>query len=403
MENRSCDRGAARTLSAVLAAAAAFAVALPVDAQTVKVGYIVTLTGGQAGLGDTIQKATNLYMKLHADDLPAGVKIEPIWRDDTGPNPDLAKRLAQELIVRDQVQFLSGVTWTPNAMAVGAFTKQAKIPTVMSGNGAAAVTRESPYVIKTSFTVWQACYPLGKWAATHGIKIAYTAVTDYAGGYDAEAAFIKGFTEAGGTIAGSVRIPFNTVDYLPFVQRIKDAKPPAVFVFAPGAAAATTYMKAFDDLGVSKAGIKIIGPGDITDDMELQHMGKAVLGVETALYYSDALTNPANKQFIDAWHKEYGADDDPGFFTVNGWDAIAAIYAAVKAQNGKIDPDKTMEILSHWKTSDSPRGPLEIDPETRDVVHNVYMRRVEEVDGKLTNVVFDTIPMVKDPWKEFNK
>jgi branched-chain amino acid transport system substrate-binding protein len=399
MFNSSGDR---RALSVLAPLCAVLALVAPAAAQTVKVGYVVTLTGLQAGLGETIQKATNLYMKLHANELPAGVTIEPIWRDDTGPNPDLAKRLAQELVVRDHVQFLSGITWTPNAMAVAAFTKQSKTPTVMSGNGAPAVTRESPYVIKTSFTVWQACYPLGKWAATHGITGAYTAVADYAGGVDAENAFTKGFTEAGGKILGSVRIPLSTVDYLPYVQRIKDAKPPAVFAFAPGAAAATAYMKAFEDLGVRKAGIKIIGPGDITDDMELQHMGPAVLGVETALYYSAVGTWPADKAFVAAWHKEYGADDTPGFFSVNGWDAIAAIYAAVKAQNGKIDPDKTMAILSHWKNPDSPRGPLEIDPETRDVIHNVYMRRVEMLDGKLANVVFDTIPMVKDPWKEFN-
>jgi branched-chain amino acid transport system substrate-binding protein len=399
VENR-----AARIAYILLALCALFFGVPPgASADAVKVGFVVTLSGGQAGLGETIQKATKLYMKLHPNELPPGLTVEPIFRDDTGPNPDQAKRLAQDLIVRDQVQMLSGITWTPNAMAVAAFTKQAKMPTVMSGNGAPAVTRESPYVIKTSFTVWQACYPLGKWAAANGIKQAYTAVTDYAGGHDAESAFIKGFTEGGGQILGSARIPFNTVDFLPYVQRIKDAKPPAVFVFAPGAAAATTYMKAFDDLGVKQSGIKIIGPGDITDDMELQNMGPAVLGVETALYYSAVAPNPATKAFVTAWHKEYGPDDTPGFFSVNGWDAMAAIYGAVKALNGKMDPEQTMQFLSHWKNPDSPRGPLEIDPETRDVVHNVYMRRVEMVDGKLANVVFDTIPMVKDPWKEFNK
>jgi branched-chain amino acid transport system substrate-binding protein len=373
------------------------------QAQAVKVGFIATLTGGQAGLGETMQKATNLYLKLHKDELPAGVTIETLWRDDTGPNPDQAKRLAQELIVRDHVQMLAGINWTPNAMAVAAFTKQAKIPTVMSGNGAPAATRESPYVIKTSFTVWQACYPLGQWAGTHGIKQAWTVVADYAGGTDAYNAFAKGFAEKGGTIGGSIRIPLNTVDFLPFVQRVKDAKPPAVFVFAPGAAAATAYMKAFDELGVQAAGIKIIGPGDITDDMELQHMGKGVLGIETALFYSAAGDRPANKAFLAAWAKEYGPKDDAGIFTVTAWDEAAAIVDAVKTMHGNMDPDKTMAFLSHWKTSNSPRGPLEIDPETRDVIHNVYMRKVEMVDGRLANVEFDTIPMVKDPWKEFNK
>jgi branched-chain amino acid transport system substrate-binding protein len=394
----------ARTMGRAALLAGSFALAaLPATAQTVKVGAILTLSGPQAGLGETIQKAMNLYVKEHPNELQPGLKIEVIYRDDTGVNADLAKRLAQDLIVRDQVQLLTGITWTPNAMAVGAFVKQAKIPTIMSGNGAPAVTREAPYIIKTSFTLWQSCYPLGKWAATHGIKDAYTAVADYAGGTDAENAFGKGFTEAGGKIVGAVRIPLNTVDYLPYVQRIKDAKPTAAFAFSPGAASATAYMKAFADIGLKEAGIQVIGPGDITDDMELQHMGPSTLGAVTALYYSAAGTWPSNRAFVAAWHKAYGDDDTPGFFSVNGWDAMAAIYAAVNAMNGKMDPDKTMAFLSHWKNPDSPRGPLEIDPETRDVVQNVYMRRTEMVNGKLTNVVFDTIPMVKDPWKEFNK
>jgi branched-chain amino acid transport system substrate-binding protein len=393
-----------RTMTPAALVAASFALAaLPANAQTVKVGAILTLSGPQAGLGETVQKAMNLYVKEHPNELPPGLKVEVIYRDDTGVNADLAKRLAQELIVRDQVQLLTGITWTPNAMAVGAFTAEAKMPTIMSGNGAPAVTRTSPYVIKTSFTLWQSCYPLGKWAAAHGIKDAYMAVADYAGGTDAENAFGKGFTEAGGKIIGDVRIPLNTVDYLPYVQRIKDAHPTAAFAFAPGAAASTAYTKAFADIGLKDAGIQVIGPGDITDDMELQHMGPSTLGVVTALYYSAVGNWPANKAFVDAWHKAYGADDTPGFFSVNGWDAMAAIYAAVKAMNGKMDPVKTMAFLSHWKNPDSPRGPLEIDPETRDVIQNVYMRRTEMVDGKLANVVFDTIPMVKDPWKEFNK
>ena len=212
--------------TALLVACAALA-SWPVVAQTVKVGAILTLSGTQAGLGETIQKGMNLYVKEHPDALPPGVKVEVIYRDDTGVNADLAKRLAQELIVRDQVQMLTGITWTPNAMAVAAFTADAKIPTIMSGNGAPASTRSSPYVVKTSFTVWQSCYPIGQWAAAHGIKDAYTAVADYAGGTDAENAFTKGFTEGGGKIDGSVRIPLNTVDYLPYVQRIKDAKPTA--------------------------------------------------------------------------------------------------------------------------------------------------------------------------------
>jgi branched-chain amino acid transport system substrate-binding protein len=375
------------------------ALAAPVSAETVKVGLILTFSGRDAALADEIDKGINLYTKLHAKDLPQGVAVELVRRDDTGPNPDVAKRLARELILQDKVQILTGGQWTPNAMAVGALTKDAKIPFVVMTAGGSAVTQQSPYVIRTGWTLWQSSYPLGQWAAKNGIKKVYTVVSDFAPGHDAEAGFTRGFTEGGGQIVGSVRVPLNTSDYLPFLQKAKDANPDAVFHFNPGGPQATAFMKAFSDIGIAGSKIKIIGPGDITSDEELPNMGKAALGAITMLHYSPVGDRPANKAFVAAWEKEYGPHFAPTLFAVAGWDGMKAIYDAVIALKGQMDPDKTMEFLSHWKNPDSPRGPVEIDPQTRDLVQNEYIREVKEVNGKPANVEIETVGHFADPWK----
>jgi branched-chain amino acid transport system substrate-binding protein len=389
------------TTTLALGAAAAL-LAAPAGAQTVKVGLILTYSGPQASLGDQIDKGAKLYMKEHAKDLPAGVKVEIVQRDDTGPNPDVAKRLAQELVTREKVNFLAGVVWTPNANAMVPIVTEAKTPFIIMNAAGVNTTVQSPYIIRTSFTLWQSSYPMGQWAAKQGIKKAYTAVTDYAPGHDAEAGFTKGFTANGGEIVGSVRIPLQNPDFVPFVQRIKDAKPEALFIFIPSGKQATAIIKAYGELGLKDAGIKLFGTQDLTTEEELANMGDVPLGVVTAGGYSDFADRPANKAFVAAWHNEYGADSRPNFMSVGGWDGMAAIYAAVKAQNGKIDPDKTMQILSGWKNPDSPRGPISIDPKTRDIVQNEYIRRVEKRGNVLGNVEFDTIEAVKDPYKELN-
>jgi branched-chain amino acid transport system substrate-binding protein len=382
--------------------AAAVLLAAPAGAQTVKVGLILTYSGPQASLGDQIDKGAKLYMKEHAKDLPPGVKIEIVQRDDTGPNPDVAKRLAQELVTREKVNFLAGVVWTPNANAMVPIVTEAKTPFVIMNAAGVNTTVQSPYIVRTSFTLWHSSYPMGQWAAKQGIKKAYTAVTDYAPGHDAEAGFTKGFTANGGEIVGSVRIPLQNPDFVPFVQRIKDAKPEALFIFIPSGKQATAIIKAYGDLGLKEAGIKLFGTQDLTTEEELANMGDVPLGVVTAGAYSDFADRPANKAFVEAWHKEYGPASRPNFMSVGGWDGMAAIYAAVKTQNGKIDPDKTMQILSNWKDPDSPRGPISIDPKTRDIVQNEYIRRVEKRDNLLGNVEFDKIEAVKDPYKELN-
>ena len=390
----------------VLALGASFALALAAQAgaaETVKVGVILTYSGPAASLGDQIDKGMSLYIKEHEKDLPKDITLELIRRDDTGLNPATAKRLAQELITRDHVNFIAGLIWSPNALAIAPLSAEAKVPTISSNAAAVSLTRLSPYVARVSFTLWQECLPFGQWAATKGgLKKVYIAVSDFAPGHEAADAFTKGFKDAGGQIVDNVAFPVKDPDFVPFLQRVKDAKPDAVFIFVPSGKQATALFKAYDDLGMRAAGIKIIGPQDIVPDEELPNMGQEPLGVITAGTYSNAATRPANKAYVAAWKREYGDKTPPGFMSVGGWDTMAAIFGALKATQGNPDPDKIMAALKGWKNPDSPRGEIMIDPETRDIVQHIYIRRVEKLGDRLANVEFETLPMTKDPWKELN-
>jgi branched-chain amino acid transport system substrate-binding protein len=390
-------------ISVALAICAAFVGTTAASAQTVKLGIVDTYSGPFAAVGELMDRGIRLYVKQHEKDLPPGVKLEIIRRDDTGPNPEVAKRVAQELITRDHVQLLAGTIYTPNALAIAPLATEAKVPFVVMNAGTAVITTKSPYIARVSFTMWQSSCPLGAWAVKNGLKKVFIAVSDYGPGIDAEAAFSKGFSDAGGQIVGSVHMPLQNPDYVPFMQRAKDANPDAVFVFVPGGKDATAIMKTFGDLGLKAAGIKLIGPGDISTDEELANMGDVALGVVTAFHYSAAGDRAANQEFVKAYKAEYGADQEPAFEVVGGYDGMAAIFHVIIEQRGKIDPDKAMALLKGWKDANSPRGPIMIDPDTRDIVQNEYLRRIDKVNGKLANVEFETIPMVKDPWKEINK
>jgi branched-chain amino acid transport system substrate-binding protein len=368
-------------------------------AQTVKIGLINTYSGPLASNGDQIQKSIDLFMKLNESKLPKGVKLEFIKRDDTGINPETAKRLATELVVREKVQLITGVVWTPNAAAIAPVVTEAKVPFVIMNAGTAFLTTLSPYIARTSFTLWQSSYPMGDWAAKK-YKSAYIAVADFGPGHDAQDAFTKSFKAGGGTIVGNVRMPPPTTDFAPYLQRVKDAKPEALFVFVPAGKNATALMKGFGELGLAQAGIKLIGPGDITTDEELPNMGDVPLGVVTMFHYSAAGDRPANKAFVAEYKKAYGPNAWPNFISVGAWDAMQAIFDAVIQQKGNLNPDKTMAILKGWKNPNSPRGPISIDPETRDIIQNEYVREVRKVDGVLANVELETIKAVKDPWKE---
>jgi branched-chain amino acid transport system substrate-binding protein len=387
-----------------LAAFAAFALAAgAASAQTIKIGFITSYSGLNGNLGPYMERAVRLYIKEHQKELPPGVKIELVTRDDTGPNPDKAKQLAQELIVREHVNLLAGVIFTPNALAIAPLATEAKVPFVIMNAGTAVITTKSPYIARTSFTLWQSSYPLGAWASKK-FKTAYTLVSDFGPGWDAEEAFSKAFAAGGGKVLDKVRVPLQNPDWAAYLQRVKDARPGALMVFIPAGKTATAVMKNFADLGLKDAGIKLIGPGDITTEEELPNMGDVALGVTTVFHWSLAGDRPANKAFVAAWKKEYGQNEIPNFLSVGSWDGTAMIFDAIKQQKGRLDPDRTMEIFRHWKDPNSPRGPISIDPETRDIVQPEYLREVRKVNGRLENVELETLSKAeKDPWKELNK
>jgi branched-chain amino acid transport system substrate-binding protein len=394
-----------QNLSRVAVAAGAMLAAIgglsAASAQTIKIGVINSYSGFLAQAGDQMQKGIDLYVKTHEKELPPGVKIELIRRDDAA-TPDTGKRLAQELIARENVQLLMGIVGSPIAAAVAPLTEQAKVPLVITNAAGVAIPRISPYVVRVSFTLWQQAYPLGQWAAKQNWKTAFTAVSDFIPGHDAEGAFTKGWTDAGLKILGSVRFPTSNPDFTPIVQRIKDTKPDVAFIWVPAQEQATSVLKAVRDFGLKQAGVNVISTQDLLPDEQLPLIGDVAIGLVTSGIYSTAADRPANKAFLAAWDREYAGKAIPDFLSVDGWDGISAIFDLIKETKGKFTGDDAIKFLSHWKTDNSPRGPISVDPATRDIIQNVYMRKTEMKDGKLANVEFDTIPNVKDPWKELN-
>lgn len=370
--------------------------------KTVKVGIILTYSGAEASIGEAIDRGAELFLKVHQKTLLPDVDIQLIKRDETGPSPDVARRLAQELLVRDQVQILTGGQWTPNVSAIAPLVTKAGIPYVVMSSGTASTTRLSPNLVRVGFTQWQHSYHLGKWAAANGLTRVFTLVSDYASGVDAEEAFGRGFTEGGGVVAGKIRAPLRSADYVPFLERIRREKPQALYAFNPGGPEATRFIKAYDDLGLAEAGIRLIGPAAIVPDDELKNMGDAALGVISASHYSASADRPANTEFVREWKQAYGDASVPSYFAIGGWDGMAAIVDLIRLQNGDITLQRSQEILRNWSNPNSPRGPVRIDPATRDVIHNIYIRRVEKVGDALQNTEIATIPSVKDPWKELH-
>jgi len=380
--------------AAAVAAIAGLAAVAPANAEdTVKVGLILPMTGGQASTGKQIENAIKLYMQQKGDTV-AGKKVEIILKDDAAI-PDKTKTAAQELIVNDKVNFIAGFGVTPAALAAAPLATQAKIPEVVMAAGTSIITERSPYIVRTSFTLAQSSTIIGDWAVKNGIKKVATLTSDYAPGNDALNFFKEHFTAGGGEVVEEVKTPLANPDFAPFLQRMKDAKPDAIFVFVP-AGQGGNFMKQYAERGLDKAGIKVIGPGDVTDDDLLNNMGDAVLGTVTAHLYSAAHPSPMNKDFVAAYKKAYG--NRPGFMAVSGYDGIHLIYEALKKTNGNTDGTKLVEAMKGQKW-ESPRGPISIDPETRDVVQNIYIRKVEKVEGELYNVEFATFEGVKDPGK----
>lgn len=383
--------------ASALAAGCLLASSVPAQ-EPIRVGMILEMSGPFADIGRQLLNGARAYVKAHGDSV-AGRKIELIVKDTTGASPEIAKRLAQQLIVNDKVDFLAGFGLTPNALAVAPLASEAKKPMIVMNAATSVITTRSLYIARVSFTLPQAAAPLAAWAARNGIKEAYTLVSDYGPGIDAETTFKKAFAAAGGKIVGDVRVPLRNPDFAPFLQRIKDARPAAVFIFLPAGEQPVAFMKGFAERELDKAGIRLIATGDLTEDGTIEAMGDTPLGVVTSHHYSVAHDSPQNRAFLKAWADVAGAGTRPNFMAVGAWDGMAAIYEVARRLNGNIDGDKAMDALKGLKL-DSPRGPISIDPETRDVVQTMYIRRVQKVNGKLYNVEFEQVANVKDPGKE---
>jgi len=381
--------------ASVLALAAASSTAVLAQSDTFKIGLILPMTGQQASTGRQIEAAAKLYMAQHGSTV-AGKKIELIVKDDTSV-PDVTKRLAQELVVNEKVNVLAGFGITPSAFATAPIATQSKTPMVVMAAGTSSITQSSPYIVRTSFTLAQSSVAMADWTTSKGgIKKVVTLVSDYGPGHDAEKFFKDRFIFNGGTIVESLRVPMRNPDFAPFLQKVRDAKPDALFVFVPSGAGAAV-MKQFLERGMDKAGIKLIGPGDITDDDQLNDMGDGALGVVTAHFYSAAHPSAVNKKFVEAF-KKANKGMRPNFMAVGGYDGMRVIYEALKASKGQGGGDGLLAAMK-GQVWESPRGPMFIDAQTRDVVHSIYLRKVEKQGGELYNVEFDAIKDVKDPGK----
>jgi branched-chain amino acid transport system substrate-binding protein len=381
--------------------AAALVAAFPVQAQqTVKIGLVLTLSGQFADAGNQLDNGIKTYMKQHGDTV-AGKKIEIIRKDTGGPAPDVAKRLSQELVVRDKVDILAGYVLTPNAMAAGDVSAEAKKFMVVMNAATSIVITKSPYMIRTSVTLPQVMETFGTWAVTKGgLKQNYSMVTDYGPGHDAETAFTSAFKAAGGTMVGSVRFPVANPDFAAFVQRAKDLAPQSIYIFIPGGAQPAALGKAFAERGIDLNKTRVLGSGETTAEAALKSMGDTALGIITAWHYDYKLDNRLNQAFVKEFNAMHGRN--PDFFSIGGYDGMHAIYETLKKTKGNTDGDAMIAAAKGLKW-DSPRGPMAIDAETRDVVQDVYIRRVQKVGNELVNVPFDKIPAVKDPAGERRK
>lgn len=379
----------------VLAIGASVAAA-PVLAKDLKIGLVLSVSGPFSDYGKQIKNGIDLFMAEHGDTV-AGRKIKLFVKDDTGIAPAVAKRQAQELLIKDKVEILAGFDLTPNALSAAALATEAKVPLVVMNAATSSITEKSPYIVRVSMTLPQSSWAIAQWAHKDNIRSAYIMVADYGPGHDAQTQFKKTFTELGGKIVGEVRTPVNTVDYKPFLERAKDAKPDTLFFFVPPGSSMVALAKEFRNIEMDKLGIKEMGPGDMTDENSLAALGDSALGMITAFHYSDAHDSPENKAFVAAYTKAYPGDR-PNFMSVGGYDGMRLIYEALKKTNGDASGDAFMAAVKGMKW-ESPRGPVQIDPDTRDIIQNEYIRKLERVNGTLQNVEFHTFEAVKDPGK----
>ena len=384
-------------LLALLATSQLMTVASARAEETIKVGLVAAFSGPFADYGKQMEGGIKAWMTQHGDQV-AGKKVQIIIKDTTGPAPEIAKRLAQELVVRDKVDFLAGFGLTPEALAVAPIAEQAKKPMIIMNAATSIITTKSNYIARFSMTLPQVSGPMATWALKNGIKRVVTLVADYGPGIDAETAFKTNLLGGGGQVLESIRVPLRNPEFAPYIQRIKDAKPEAVFIFVPAGEQSIAFMKGYRERGLAEAGIKVIATGDLTDDHVMPAMGEATLGVITTFHYSAAHDSPENKAFLKSFAAANPGAGRPNFMAVAAYDGMNAIYEVSRKLNGKIDGDRAMAILKTMKFM-SPRGPIAIDPATRDIVQTVYVRKVEKIGNEAYNVEFDKFENMKDTGK----
>lgn len=379
-------------------AAAALALASPVLADTVKIGVVGVFSGGFARWGEQFKQGIEAF-QAHNGTTVNGHKIEVVYRDVGGPDPSRARQIVEEFVLREKVQAIGGFAFTPNAMAALEVLNEAKVPAILFNATASVMPRRSPYIVRVSFTLAQDVVPVAQWAAANGIKRVVTLIADYGPGYDGEDAFLRTFKAAGGEIVESIRVPLATTDFSPFFERVLAKKPDALFMFGPGGPSSVGMINTWA-ARLKPAGIKLLATNEL-QEIDLPKIGPAALGVISGAHYTETIDTPLNIALRKTLVEKFGKDAVPDTGMIGAYDGMRLIYQAVAKFGPRFTGD---QAISLWKGAkfDSPRGPVMIDPVTRDVIQNVYMRRVEQRDGKLVNVNFATIPMVKDPWKEWH-
>lgn len=364
------------------------------QADEVRVGVIASFSGPYSSWGKHIQEATELYLAQNKG-VAGKHTVKVIYKDVGGNNPARARQLAEELVVRDKVQYIAGLEFTPTALAVADVATQAKVPVVINNSGTSGVLSKSPYLLRSGYTQWMVATPLAQWTAGEGGRKVFLAAADYAPGHDAIKSYRKAFTAAGGTIAGELRIPLNTADFSTYMQKVKEAQPDYVYMFMPVGPLSVAFIKAYVERGLDKAGIKLLATAE-TEESELPGYGGAATGIVTALHYSPASATPANQQFVAGLKQKYGQDRIPNVASVSAYDAMQMIFQMIKATDGKADGARAMAAIKSYAW-ESPRGPVTVDPSTRELVQNIYIRRVEKVDQAYVNKPFKTYTAIKDP------
>lgn len=384
----------------LLAVALAFGASSAAYAENLKIGMVLPMSGPFAAYGEQILNGARLYLAENDNKL-GGREVELVVRDDTGVAPEISKRAATELVVKEKADILAGFGLTPSAFASAPIATRAKVPMIVMNAATSAVTEKSPYIIRTSMALPQITAPIATWALNNDIKNVFTIVADYGPGHDAEKQFVETFTEGGGEIVGEVRTPVQNPDFSPFLQRAKDAKPDAVFMFVPAGDQGVAFLKGYEQRGLKEAGIRLISTGDLTDEDVLDALGDPAQGVMTSFHYSEAHDSDLNKKYVESYYKAY-PNKRPNFMSVAGYDGMKLIDQVLQKTDGDASGKKFVDAAKgmSWE---SPRGKVTIDPETRDIVQDIYVREVQRVDGKLQNVEVDVIPEFKDPVKEAAK